>query len=181
MPIRAMPADPSLVEGVSCDESGCVTQAADGRFVALALRPRGAGGRLRPRRLDRDRTAGAAGLRGLGDHERAPAPARRDGAAAQPGRICRSMRSSPQASTGRGRRRSRAMARARGQLRRRLRRHRAIRTRRRRNRTCTARIDGNSRVAGAGIGRQFEGAKAIFFWRSSLQRATLGAVLLRAS
>jgi competence protein ComEC len=30
------PADPTLMEGVSCDDSGCVTQAADGRFVALA-------------------------------------------------------------------------------------------------------------------------------------------------
>ncbi|HVD84177.1 MAG TPA: hypothetical protein VNC42_08095 [Bradyrhizobium sp.] len=26
-------------EGVSCDEAGCVTQMADGGFVALALRP----------------------------------------------------------------------------------------------------------------------------------------------
>jgi competence protein ComEC len=32
-------ADPSLAEGVSCDESGCVTPAAGGGFVALALRP----------------------------------------------------------------------------------------------------------------------------------------------
>ena len=30
-------ADASLTEGVSCDESGCVTQAAGGGFVALAL------------------------------------------------------------------------------------------------------------------------------------------------
>jgi competence protein ComEC len=30
------PLDPTLAEGVSCDDSGCVTQAADGRFVALA-------------------------------------------------------------------------------------------------------------------------------------------------
>src|SRR5258708_19165467 len=29
----------SLAEGVSCDEAGCVTQMADGAFVALALRP----------------------------------------------------------------------------------------------------------------------------------------------
>ena len=33
------PADASLTEGVSCDESGCVTQGAGGGFVALALRP----------------------------------------------------------------------------------------------------------------------------------------------
>src|ERR1700687_2627719 len=33
------PADPSLAEGVSCDEAGCVAQLADGAFVALALRP----------------------------------------------------------------------------------------------------------------------------------------------
>jgi competence protein ComEC len=33
------PADASLGEGVSCDESGCVTQLADGGFVALALKP----------------------------------------------------------------------------------------------------------------------------------------------
>ncbi|MBR1246979.1 ComEC family competence protein [Bradyrhizobium sp. AUGA SZCCT0169] len=33
------PADASLTEGVSCDESGCVTQSAGGGFVALALRP----------------------------------------------------------------------------------------------------------------------------------------------
>jgi len=33
------PADASLAEGVSCDEAGCVTQMADGAFVALALRP----------------------------------------------------------------------------------------------------------------------------------------------
>jgi len=31
--------DTSLADGVSCDESGCVTQAAGGMFVALALRP----------------------------------------------------------------------------------------------------------------------------------------------
>jgi competence protein ComEC len=33
------PTDASLAEGVSCDEAGCVTQMADGTFVALALRP----------------------------------------------------------------------------------------------------------------------------------------------
>jgi competence protein ComEC len=33
------PTDSSLAEGVSCDEAGCVTQMADGAFVALALRP----------------------------------------------------------------------------------------------------------------------------------------------
>jgi competence protein ComEC len=33
------PADASLADGVSCDEAGCVTQLADGGFVALALRP----------------------------------------------------------------------------------------------------------------------------------------------
>ena len=33
------PADASLAEGVSCDEAGCVTQMAEGGFVALALRP----------------------------------------------------------------------------------------------------------------------------------------------
>jgi competence protein ComEC len=32
-------ADPSLAEGVSCDEAGCVTQMAGGAFIALALRP----------------------------------------------------------------------------------------------------------------------------------------------
>jgi competence protein ComEC len=32
-------ADPALAEGVSCDETGCVTQLADGALVALALRP----------------------------------------------------------------------------------------------------------------------------------------------
>jgi competence protein ComEC len=32
-------ADPSLAEGVSCDESGCVTQTVGGRLIALALRP----------------------------------------------------------------------------------------------------------------------------------------------
>jgi competence protein ComEC len=31
--------DASLMEGVSCDDSGCVVQAADGALVALALRP----------------------------------------------------------------------------------------------------------------------------------------------
>jgi competence protein ComEC len=31
--------DASLSEGVSCDETGCVTQGAGGAFVALALRP----------------------------------------------------------------------------------------------------------------------------------------------
>jgi competence protein ComEC len=31
--------DPSLPQGVSCDEAGCVTQLADGALVALALRP----------------------------------------------------------------------------------------------------------------------------------------------
>src|SRR6202166_4069710 len=33
------PTDASLAEGVSCDEAGCVTQTADGAFVALALQP----------------------------------------------------------------------------------------------------------------------------------------------
>ena len=33
------PTDASLVEGVSCDEAGCVVQMADGAFVTLALRP----------------------------------------------------------------------------------------------------------------------------------------------
>jgi competence protein ComEC len=33
------PADNSLAEGVSCDETGCVTQLSDGVLVALALRP----------------------------------------------------------------------------------------------------------------------------------------------
>lgn len=32
-------ADPSISEGVSCDEAGCVTEMAGGAFVALALRP----------------------------------------------------------------------------------------------------------------------------------------------
>ena len=31
--------DPSLAEGVSCDEAGCVAQLADDTLVALALRP----------------------------------------------------------------------------------------------------------------------------------------------
>jgi competence protein ComEC len=31
--------DPSLTEGVSCDQAGCVAQLADGGLVALALRP----------------------------------------------------------------------------------------------------------------------------------------------
>jgi competence protein ComEC len=34
-----LPTDPSLVEGVSCDESGCVMEMANGGFVALTLRP----------------------------------------------------------------------------------------------------------------------------------------------
>jgi competence protein ComEC len=34
-----LPADASLGEGVSCDETGCITQMANGAFVALALRP----------------------------------------------------------------------------------------------------------------------------------------------
>jgi competence protein ComEC len=34
-----LPTDSSLAEGVSCDESGCVTEMANGGFVALALRP----------------------------------------------------------------------------------------------------------------------------------------------
>lgn len=33
------PADSSLGDGVSCDEAGCVAASADGRFVAMALRP----------------------------------------------------------------------------------------------------------------------------------------------
>jgi competence protein ComEC len=33
------PADASLAEGVSCDDEGCVTEMADGAFVALALKP----------------------------------------------------------------------------------------------------------------------------------------------
>src|ERR1019366_1449868 len=31
--------DGSLTDGVSCDDAGCVAQMADGRFVALTLRP----------------------------------------------------------------------------------------------------------------------------------------------
>jgi competence protein ComEC len=34
-----LPTDPSLAEGVSCDEAGCVAEMARGGFVALALRP----------------------------------------------------------------------------------------------------------------------------------------------
>src|ERR1700687_2211302 len=34
-----MGTDPSLSEGVSCDEAGCIAQLADGALVALALRP----------------------------------------------------------------------------------------------------------------------------------------------
>jgi competence protein ComEC len=34
-----LPTDSSLAEGVSCDEAGCVTQMANGGFVALALKP----------------------------------------------------------------------------------------------------------------------------------------------
>jgi competence protein ComEC len=33
------PADASLADGVSCDAAGCVTEMADGAFVALALKP----------------------------------------------------------------------------------------------------------------------------------------------
>jgi len=33
------PSDPSLAEGVSCDDAGCVVQMAGGGFVALALKP----------------------------------------------------------------------------------------------------------------------------------------------
>ncbi len=33
-----LPADPSLLEGISCDEAGCVAEMADGALVALALR-----------------------------------------------------------------------------------------------------------------------------------------------
>jgi competence protein ComEC len=33
------PAEPSLADGVSCDDAGCVTQLAGGGFVALALKP----------------------------------------------------------------------------------------------------------------------------------------------
>src|SRR5215210_6629888 len=33
------PTDPSLAEGVSCDDAGCVVQMAGGGFVALALKP----------------------------------------------------------------------------------------------------------------------------------------------
>jgi competence protein ComEC len=34
-----MPTDPSLAEGVSCDEAGCVTQIAGGGFAAMSLKP----------------------------------------------------------------------------------------------------------------------------------------------
>jgi competence protein ComEC len=34
-----LPGDPSLGDGVSCDEAGCVAQLQDGAFVALGLRP----------------------------------------------------------------------------------------------------------------------------------------------
>ena len=34
-----LPADPSLLDGISCDEAGCVAEMADGALIALALRP----------------------------------------------------------------------------------------------------------------------------------------------
>jgi competence protein ComEC len=37
------PTDSSLANGVSCDEAGCVAPMADGRLVALALRPEALG------------------------------------------------------------------------------------------------------------------------------------------
>src|SRR5206468_11119546 len=38
-----MATDASLGEGVSCDQTGCVTQSAGGTFVAMALRPEALG------------------------------------------------------------------------------------------------------------------------------------------
>ena len=41
MPTAGMPTDVSLGDGVSCDGEGCVAPMADGRFVALSLKPDG--------------------------------------------------------------------------------------------------------------------------------------------
>jgi competence protein ComEC len=56
--------DVSLGDGVSCDGEGCVVPMADGRFVALSLKTRRAGGRLRQDRLDRDGEPRAAEMPG---------------------------------------------------------------------------------------------------------------------
>ena len=83
MPIARAATDASLMEGVSCDDSGCVTQAA----AAASWRWRGTLEALTDdcdrARLDRDRQAGAAGCAAPVIDKRALAPARRDGAAAR--------------------------------------------------------------------------------------------------
>ena len=80
--------DPSLPQGVSCDEAGCVTQLADGALVALALRPEALADDCERAALVVTRTAAAASLSTAGDRPRSLAKAGRDGPAANPKRIC---------------------------------------------------------------------------------------------
>ena len=56
-------ADPSLADGVSCDEAGCVAQMADGGFVALALQPEALADDCERAALVVTRAAGAAACR----------------------------------------------------------------------------------------------------------------------
>ena len=105
--------DASLADGVSCDDSGCVTAGGRRRAGGAGAAARGACRRLRARGADRHRAAGAARLRRARDRCRTAAAAGRAGAAADPRRICRSRRSNPAGSTGRGRRQWLARARRR--------------------------------------------------------------------
>ncbi len=65
-PIRVRPTDASLSEGVSCDASGCVVPAVDGRLVALALAPDAFAATARVRRSSSTARQDAGGLRGDG-------------------------------------------------------------------------------------------------------------------
>jgi hypothetical protein len=80
--------DPTLPQGVSCDEAGCVTQLADGALVALALRPEALADDCERAALVVTARQTTASLSTSGDRHRSLAKAGRDGPKANPKRIC---------------------------------------------------------------------------------------------
>ena len=82
------PADPSLSQGVSFDQAGCVTPMTDGALGRPGLAAGSAGRRLRACCADRDGEAASVRLRSAGDHDRSLAPAGDAGVAANPRWLC---------------------------------------------------------------------------------------------
>ena len=79
-----LPADPSLLEGISCDEAGCVAEMADGALVALALRPDALADDCERAALVVTHETGAGVMFRAGDRSRPFAAAGDDGPAAGP-------------------------------------------------------------------------------------------------